>query len=168
MLFISVLYRSISICAKNAFICATTYLRQYYFCTTYSEVPAQKLPEVNMIRKRKTLQWKNTKNYYEVKLAESSMFAFWVINTKSSAKLSPTSSGLRKANPKKWCSHLLMSVTFFLYSFARPRACIFLRFHHQCGLKFRPNLDEQIMDLKHSIPTITNNSTTHIQLRLCF
>jgi hypothetical protein len=34
------------------------------------------LPEVNMIRKRKTLQWKNTKNYYEVKLAESSMFAF--------------------------------------------------------------------------------------------
>jgi hypothetical protein len=32
--------------------------------------------EVNMIRKRKTLQWKNTKNYYEVKLAESSMFAF--------------------------------------------------------------------------------------------
>jgi hypothetical protein len=29
-----------------------------------------------MIMKRKTLQWKNTKNYYEVKLAESSMFAF--------------------------------------------------------------------------------------------
>jgi hypothetical protein len=31
--------------------------------------------------------------------------------------------------PSVWgCSHLLMSVTFFLYSFARPRACIFL--HH--------------------------------------
>jgi hypothetical protein len=41
-----------------------------------SEIPAQKLPEVDMIMKRKTLQWKNTKNYYEVKLAESSMFAF--------------------------------------------------------------------------------------------
>jgi hypothetical protein len=36
----------------------------------------QKLPEVDMVLKRKTLQWKNTKNYYEVKLAESSMFAF--------------------------------------------------------------------------------------------
>jgi hypothetical protein len=52
----------------------------------------------------------------------------WLSGIKSTAKLSPTSSGLRKANPKKWCSHLLMSVTFFFYSFARPRACIFL--HH--------------------------------------
>jgi hypothetical protein len=56
-------------------------------------------------------------------------FADYVVSTYvDEAKLSPTSSGLRKANPKKWCSHLLMSVTFFLYSFARPRACIFL--HH--------------------------------------
>jgi hypothetical protein len=31
---------------------------------------------MGIIWKRKTLQWKNTKNYYEVKLAESSMFAF--------------------------------------------------------------------------------------------
>jgi len=32
---ISMMLWPISICAKNAFICATTYLRQYYFCATY-------------------------------------------------------------------------------------------------------------------------------------
>jgi hypothetical protein len=60
-------------------ICANT-TSAPLICSSHGyEVPAQKLPEVDMIMKRKTLQWKNTKNYYEVKLAESSMLAMGII-----------------------------------------------------------------------------------------
>jgi hypothetical protein len=33
--YVCILSYPISICAKNEFICLTTYLRQYYFCANY-------------------------------------------------------------------------------------------------------------------------------------
>jgi hypothetical protein len=51
---------------------------------------------------------------------------------------------------KKWCNHLLMSVTFFLYSFARPRACIFL---HHAWLRW--NLQDLITTSGNKFVTVT-------------